>query len=81
MVAVTVTNDAGAPMKIISICLAIAMIAIYVPTQAVAASRDACRAAVRDKHPCAGMRHGTPALAACFRSAMERCMKGGPGAI
>lgn len=69
-------------MKIIvAICLAVAFIAIDAPTQASAASREACRAAVRDKRPCAGMRRASPGLSACFRSAMERCMKGGPGSI
>jgi hypothetical protein len=49
--------------------------------EAAGMSREACRAEIASKRPCRGNRLASPGLTACFRAAMGRCLKGGPGAI
>ena len=69
-------------MKLLSLgfaCLAVAAVLASASVQA--ASRQTCLAAVRDKRPCAGTRNASPERNACFTAAMQRCRKGGPGAI
>jgi len=49
--------------------------------EAAGASRETCRAEIASQRACRGNRLASPGLTACFRAAMQRCMKGGPGAI
>lgn len=49
--------------------------------EAAGASRETCRAAITAQRACRGYRLASPGLTACFRAAMQRCRKGGPGTI
>ena len=70
-------------MKWIPIIALDLFISTYAGTKAEAAGmgREACRTEIASKRPCRGNHLASPALRACYRAAMARCRKGGPGAL
>jgi hypothetical protein len=68
-------------MKLIAAAFALTVVLLSAPAHAQAGAGQACRAALHAKAPCRTTRLNTPARTACFKAAMERCKRDGPGAI
>jgi hypothetical protein len=68
-------------MKLIAVAFALIVVLLSTPAYAQGVGGQACRAALQAKAPCRATRLNTPARTACFKAAMERCKRDGPGAI
>ena len=71
-------------MKIIPIALGLFVTVLVFASssaQAKGADEATCRAAIQAKHACKGNRPHSPGMSACIQAALQRCQKGGPGAI